>query len=89
MRDCAVSPLVVAGRDEEVEIGEFSDVTRFPGDASCELIDLGGLPGGLSVNRQIVMYPAEPRSCDDDWAVWLWVDGDGRITTVNLLVPDP
>lgn len=89
MRDCAVSPLVVAGRDGEVETGEFSDVTRFPGDTSCELIDLGGLPRGLSVNRQIVMYPADPRSCDDDWAVWLWVDGDGRITTVNLLVPDP
>jgi hypothetical protein len=87
-QDCAVSPLVVAGRDGEVATGEFSDVTRYPNDRSCELIDRGGLPSGLSVDRQIVMYPAELESCDDDWAVWLWIDDEGRIATVNLLVPD-
>jgi hypothetical protein len=87
-QECAVSPLVVAGRDGEVETGEFSDVTRYPGDHTCELIDRGGLPTGLSVSRQIVMYPADLESCDDDWAVWLWIDDEGRITTVNLLVPD-
>jgi hypothetical protein len=84
---CAVSPLVVAGRDVEVETGEFSDVTRLPAGQSCELIDRGALPSGLAVERQIVMYPAEPTSCDDDWAIWLWIDDAGRITTVNLLVP--
>jgi len=87
--DCGVSPLVVAGRDGEVETGEFSDVTRLPEGQFCELIDRGGLPDGLSVESQIVMYPAHPRSCDDDWAVWLWIDDEGRITTVNLLVPEP
>jgi hypothetical protein len=87
-QDCAVSPLVVAGREGEVETDEFSDVTRFPGGLSCELIDRGGLPSGLSVNQQIVMYPAELESCDDDWEVWLWIDDEGRIATVNLLVPD-
>jgi hypothetical protein len=87
-QDCEVSPLVVAGRDGEVETGEFSDVTRFPEGDSCELIDLGGPPNGLPVEKQIVLYPAELTSCDDDWSVWLWIDDGGRITTVNLLVPD-
>ncbi|CUR60728.1 hypothetical protein NOCA280119 [metagenome] len=85
--DCTVSPLVVAGGDAEVETGEFSDVTRWPGDQVCELIDRGGLPRGLPVEQQIVLYPAELTSCDDDWSVWLWVDDVGRITAVNLLVP--
>jgi len=85
--DCEVSPLVVAGGDGEVESGEFSDVTRGPGDQTCELIDRGGLPIGLRVEKQIVLYPAELTSCDDDWSVWLWIDDAGRITTVNLLVP--
>jgi hypothetical protein len=79
--------LAVAGRDSEVATGEFSDVTRFPKDQACELIDLGGLPRGLPVEKQIVIYPAELSSCDDDWSVWLWIDERGRITTVNLLVP--
>jgi hypothetical protein len=87
-QDCEVSPLVVAGRAGEVGTGEFADVTRLPDGQTCELIDRGGLPSGLSVDRQVVMYPASPTSCDDDWAVWLWVDDDGRITTVNLLVPE-
>lgn len=87
-QDCEVSPVVVAGRDGEVMMGEFADVTRLPDGEFCELIDLGGLPSGLSVERQVVLYPAAPASCDDDWAVWLWVDDDGRITTVNLLVPE-
>ena len=87
-QDCEVSPLVVAGRDGEVETGEFSDVTRFPKGDTCELIDLGGLPNGLPVEKQIVLYPVELTSCDDDWSVWLWIDDEGRITTVNLLVPE-
>ncbi|WP_309646948.1 PASTA domain-containing protein [Nocardioides sp.] len=87
-QDCEVSPLVVAGRDGEVETGEFSDVTRFPQGDTCELIDLGGLPNGLPVEKQIVLYPVELTSCDDDWSVWLWIDDEGRITTVNLLVPE-
>lgn len=86
--DCAVSPLLVAARDVEVETDESSDVTRFPDRETCELIDLGGLPSGLLVERQIVVYPAELQSCDDDWAIWLWIDERGRITTVNLLVPE-
>lgn len=86
--DCAVSPLLVAARDGEVETDEFSDVTRFPDGETCELIDLGGLPSGLLVERQIVLYPAELQSCDDDWAIWLWIDEGGRIATVNLLVPE-
>lgn len=86
-QDCEVSPVVVAGRDGEVDTGEFSDVNRFPKDQACELIDLGGLPPGLPVEKQIVLYPAELTSCDDDWSVWLWIDDHGRITTVNLLVP--
>lgn len=85
--DCEVSPLVVAGRDGEVEAGEFSDVTRFPKGQTCELIDRGGLPSGLPVEKQIVLYPAELTSCGDDWSVWLWIDDAGRITAVNLLVP--
>lgn len=86
--DCEVSPLVVAGRDVEVATGEFSDVTRWPGDQVCEMIDRGGLPRGLPVERQIVLYPKELASCDDDWSVWLWIDEEGRISTVNLLVPE-
>lgn len=86
-QDCQVSPLVVAGRDGEVETGEFSDVTRWPPGETCELIDRGGLPSGLSDEKKIVLYPAELTSCDDDWSVWLWIDDAGRITTVNLLVP--
>ena len=85
--DCDVSPLVVAARDGEVATGEFSDVTRWPEGQSCELIDLGGLPEGLPLDQQIVIYPAELSSCDDDWSIWLWIDDAGRITTVNLLVP--
>ena len=50
-------------------------------------LDRGGLPSGLPVEKQIVLYPAELTSCDDDWSVWLWIDDAGRITTVNLLVP--
>lgn len=87
-QDCEVSPLVVAGRHGEVATGEFADVTRVPDGEFCELIDRGGLPSGLSVEKQVVLYPAAPASCDDDWAVWLWIDDDGRITTVNLLVPE-
>lgn len=87
-QDCEVSPLVVAGRDGEVATGEFADVARLPDGQTCELIDRGGLPSGLSVERQVVLYPATPASCDDDWSVWLWIDDDGRITTVNLLVPE-
>jgi PASTA domain len=85
--DCDVSPLVVAGGDAEVATGEFSDVARWPGDQFCELIDRGGLPQGLPVEKQIVLYPAELTSCDDDWSVWLWIDDAGRIKAVNLLVP--
>ena len=47
----------------------------------------GGLPDGLPVEKQIVLYPAEISSCDDDWSVWLWIDETGRITALNLLVP--
>ena len=86
--DCGVSPLVVARGDDTIETGEFSDVTRFPDGQYCELIDRGGLPSGLAVESQIVMYPAELESCDDNWEVWLWIDDLGRIATVNLLVPD-
>lgn len=85
--DCQVSPLVVAGRDGEVATGEFSDVTRFPKGQICELVDRGGLPSDLPVEKQIVLYPAELSSCEDDWSVWLWIDDAGRITAVNLLVP--
>jgi len=85
--DCEVSPLVVAGGGGAVETGEFSDVTRWPDGQSCELIDRGGLPRGLPLNKQIVLYPAELTSCDDDWSVWLWIDDAGRITDLNLLVP--
>ena len=85
--ECTVSPLVVAGGDDEIDTGEFSDVTRFPDGAICELIDLGGLPSGLASENQIVVYPAELQSCDADWSVWLWIDDEGRISAVNLLVP--
>lgn len=85
--DCEASPLVVAGSEGEVETGEFSDVTRWPPGQTCELIDRGGLPSGLPIEKQIVIYPAELTSCGDDWSVWLWIDDAGRITTVNLLVP--
>ena len=54
----------------------------------CELIDRGGLPTDLPVEKQIVLYPAELTSCDDDWSVWLWIDDAGRIAAVNLLVPE-
>ena len=84
--DCQLSPLVVAGRDVEVATGEFADVSRWPSGEHCELIDNGGLPDGL-YEGQIVLFPAELTSCDDDWSVWLWVDGEGRIEAVNLLVP--
>lgn len=85
--DCEVSPLVVAGGNGEVETGEFSDVTRWPDGESCDLIDRGGLPSGLAHEKQIVLYPAELTSCDDDWSVWLWIDDAGSITALNLLVP--
>ncbi len=86
-QDCEVSPLVVAGRDGEVETGEFSDANRWPDGRTCELIDRGGLPRGLPVEKEIVLYPAEISTCDDDWEVWLWIDDAGRITALNLLVP--
>ena len=82
-----MSPLVVAGGSGEIAVGEFSDVTRLQDYETCELIDRGGLPSGLPVEKQIVLYPAELTSCDDDWSVWLWIDDAGRITAVNLLVP--
>jgi len=85
--DCEVSPLIVAGRDGEIETAEFSDVTRWPDGQSCELIDRGGLPSGLPFERQIVLFPATISSCNDDWSVWLWIDDTGRITALNLLVP--
>lgn len=87
-QDCEVSPLAVVGRTGAVATGEFSDVTRFPAGRTCELIDLGGLPSGLAVEDQIVLYPAAPTSCDDDWEVWLWIDDERRIATVNTLVPE-
>ena len=37
---------------------------------------------------RVVIYPAEISSCEDDWAVNLWIDGSGRIVAVNLLVPE-
>ena len=86
--DCEVSPLVVAGRDDEIETGEFSDVTRLPEAQICELIDRGGLPSDLPIEKKIVLYPVEPTSCEDDWSVWLWINDAGRITAVNLLVPE-
>lgn len=85
--DCQVSPLVVAGGDAAIETAEFSDVTRWPEGQSCELIDRGGLPSDLPFERQIVLFPADISSCDDDWSVWLWIDDTGRITALNLLVP--
>lgn len=83
---CTVSPLVVASRGD-VETGEFADLTRWPDDDGCELIDRGGLSVDVSPERQIVLYPARLPSCDDEWTISLWVDDQGRITTVNLLVP--
>lgn len=86
--ECEVSPLVVAGRSVEVETSEYSDVDHWPEGQYCELIDRGGLPTDLPAEKQqIVLYPAEISSCDDDWSVWLWIDETGKITALNLLVP--
>lgn len=84
---CALSPLVLAGQDVEVETDEYADLSRWPPDVGCDLLDRGGLPTGLSHNRQIVLYPAELDSCADEWQVWLWTDDAGRIEAVNLGVP--
>ena len=86
--DCEVSPLVVAGGNGAVETGESSDVTGWPDGQICDLIDRGGLPSSLPLEKQIVLYPAELTSCDDNWSVWLWIDDAGRITALNLLVPN-
>ena len=85
--DCSLSPLAVAGRDVDVATGEYVDVSRWPAGEGCNQVDRGGLPADLSPDRQIVLYPAELASCDDEWSVWLWVDDSGRIEAVNLLVP--
>lgn len=85
--DCEVSPLRVAGQAVEVSTGEYADVGTWPGDEVCELIDRGGLPLDLRPRRQIVLYPAAPATCADNWQVWLWIDDAGRIAAVNLGVP--
>lgn len=84
---CALSALVLAGQDVAVETGEYADLSRWPPDEGCNLIDRGGLPTNLSNNQQIVLYPAELDSCADEWQVWLWIDDAGRIEAVNLAVP--
>lgn len=78
--ECVLSPLAVAS-EGEVRTGESRVAYE------CELIDEGGLPPGLSSEDQIVLFPADPASCEEDWAVGLWIDGEGRIAAVNLLVP--
>ncbi len=85
--NCEASPLAVVAATGEIATGEFSEVTRWPEGQSCELIDRGGLPSGLPLNKQILLYPARLTSCADDWSVWLWIDEAGRISAVNLLVP--
>jgi hypothetical protein len=85
--DCSLSALVLAGQDVEVETDEYPDLSRWPPDEGCNLLDRGGLPTGLSNDQQIVLYPAELDSCADEWQVWLWIDDAGRIEAVNLAVP--
>ncbi|MDO9439929.1 MAG: PASTA domain-containing protein [Beijerinckiaceae bacterium] len=84
--DCTLSPLAVAAGSSDVATGEYLDVSRWPSGTGCELIDRGALPDGLG-DDQIVLYPAKLSSCDQEWAVTLWIDDAGRITAVNLLVP--
>ena len=50
-------------------------------------IDRGGLPLDLDDKQRIVLSPARPASCEEDWSVWLWIDDAGQVTAVNLLVP--
>lgn len=85
--ECALSPLVLAGQDVEVETDEYADLSRWPPGDGCNLLDRGGLPTDLSNSQQIVLYPAELDSCADEWQVWLWIDDAGRIEAVNLGVP--
>ena len=87
--DCAPSALVLSGQDVEVETDEYADLSRWPPDVGCNLLDRGGLPTDLSGDQQIVLYPAVLDACADEWQVWLWIDDSGRIEAVNLAVPAP
>lgn len=76
--DCAAHPLtLIAGADQ---LGVGADMPGY----EC-LEDRGGLPPGLGSEGWIVLHPADAVSCSDQWVVQLWIDGQQRISAVNLM----
>jgi hypothetical protein len=61
-------------------------------DDECHVTD-GQLPDELTDveawSRSTAFGDAEPRSCAENWEAQLWLDEDGQIVAVNLLLGDP
>jgi hypothetical protein len=50
------------------------------------LTTLADRPTGLGGSHVVVVQPAKPRSCATDFAVELWMNDVGQVTSVNLLL---
>lgn len=80
--ECEASVLALLA-DGGVGQAEYAPVDE------CELIDRGGLPSGLVEQDQVELYPLRPGDCTTQWQMTLWIDDEGRLEAVNLLVhPD-
>jgi len=80
--DCTLSPLVVIADSTKVVAAEHRD------SYACEFIDFGGLPTEVLKDEEIHLFPTGVEGCAKQWDISLWVDDAGRITAVNLLVPE-
>jgi hypothetical protein len=50
------------------------------------LTTLAGRPSDLGGSHMVVVHPAKPQSCASNFAVELWMNDDGQIDSVNLLL---
>lgn len=85
-RDCPLSPLATVG-GHDVAYSDEAPVGDTPEMLNC-LQDRGALPADLG--GYVVIHPATaPETCPGDWQVWVWVDDEGRLSAVNLLLGPP
>jgi hypothetical protein len=76
---CPVSPLNSIANMRGIPAISY----RLPG--SC-LATLAGRPSDLGGSHVVVVRPAKPQSCASNFAVELWMNDVGQITSVNLLL---
>ena len=76
---CPVSPLDSLANVQ----GKVAISYRLP--RSC-LTSLAGRPSDLGGSHVVVMQPAKRGSCASNFAVELWMNEVGQVTSVNLLL---